>query len=205
MLSRYAITTCSLLFAACTAHVGSDPPAPVNTGGGGGGGGETPKGQASNPQGCIDPNADCNGDPDCEACMTGPTTCNVGQEWWAGGSACVCSGDPNALGCQVGECCGDGEFWDYTQCACLPDGSVDNAPPTGPTPPCLTNDGIDCGSDMKCSTCVYTGECADGPDPVYYNGTCYCFDGPSEPGCQIGYCCGAGFTWDSTQCNCVAN
>ncbi len=196
---------CSLFFATCTAQVGSNPSGTVS-----GGKNQNPNaGTGGQQQSCIDPNADCNGDANCEACMAGgptmdATDCPSGV-WWAAGSACVCVDNPSATGCQVGECCGDGEFWDFTQCACLPDGSVANAPPTGPTPACLTNAGIDCGNDPSCATCVYTGECADGPDPVYFDGTCYCFDSPSEAGCQIGYCCGSGFTWDSTQCNCVAD
>jgi hypothetical protein len=191
MFRRY-LTTC-ILFAACSAQDTSHRSTPQGPTGGKGDNGT---------QACIDPNADCNGNADCEKCKNDPSPCKFGAEWYAGMNECVCAGDPNALGCQVGECCPDGELWDYTQCTCLPADSFVNAPPTGPAvPACLTKEGIDCGNDQQCAICTYVAECGSGPDPVYYNGQCYCLDGGS--GCDIGYCCPSGQTWDKTQCDCV--
>ncbi len=56
-----------------------------------------------------------------------------------------------------------------------------------------------------CVSCIDAGECASGPDPVWYQGQCICFDDPNGLGCQIGVCCGAGAHWDTTTCDCVAN
>jgi hypothetical protein len=202
---RAFVAICAPVFVACATQ---SPPASTGLGGTGGKADTGTIGSDAPPDCLSNDNVDCKGNADCELCKSSGQCASGPDPVWYNGN-CECFDDPNGTGCKIGFCCAAGETWDFARCECVgtttgsDSGSATGSDTGAGAPACLKKGTLaDCNGNADCELCWTDGACAAGPDPVWFNGDCVCFDDPNGIGCMIGYCCSAGFLWNKMTCEC---